>query len=235
MNKRHLFAGLGLTALLAGGVALSPALDARETPAQLRSMPDLRLGTFTPASVDPKLAAVLEKSGLDSSDFRFTPSDSKDTSKRSVEVAVHARKVRGKTDTAERSEATTPGLTLAPIAYNLGASVGWKRFTVTGDVSRLDLGSLPGSREQAEVGVSYSGKKFTGSVKAGTSRPLPDEPVMIADDSSYSIEAGGSFKLTHNLDVTAGVRYKSEEQRLPRLAAERRDSQAVYIGTAFRF
>ncbi|MBR0553000.1 porin [Stakelama marina] len=235
MNTRHLLAGLGLTALLAGGVTLAPALDARETPARSASMPDMELGTFTPASVDPKLAAVLQKSGIDSSDFRFTPSDAKETSSRSVSVTVHASKVRGKTDTAERASATTPAMTLAPIAYNLGASVGWKRFTVTGDVSKLDLAGAPGSREQAEVGVNYQGKKFTGSVKAGASRPLPDEPVMIADDSSYSIEAGGSYKLTHNLDVTAGVRYKSEEQRLPRLAAERRDSQAVYIGTAFRF
>jgi hypothetical protein len=41
--------------------------------------------------------------------------------------------------------------------------------------------------------------------------------------------------LTRNLDVTGGVRYKIQEDRLQPLADNRRDSQAVYIGTAFRF
>ena len=46
----------------------------------------------------------------------------------------------------------------------------------------------------------------------------------------------GSYSLTRNLDVTAGVRYeRSERERLPRLTDDRRDSQAVYVGTAFRF
>jgi len=36
--------------------------------------------------------------------------------------------------------------------------------------------------------------------------------------------------------VTAGVRYKSERNnRLEALQDNRRDSQAVYLGTAFRF
>ncbi len=38
-----------------------------------------------------------------------------------------------------------------------------------------------------------------------------------------------------NLDVTAGVRYKARDRdRLPPLTDDRRDSQAVYVGTAFQ-
>jgi hypothetical protein len=48
-------------------------------------------------------------------------------------------------------------------------------------------------------------------------------------------EVGGSYRLTGNLDVTGGVRYRVQHDRLQPLADERRDSQAVYVGTAFRF
>ena len=45
----------------------------------------------------------------------------------------------------------------------------------------------------------------------------------------------GAYSLTRNLDLTAGMRYKSERERLTRREDDRRDSQAVYVGTAFRF
>jgi hypothetical protein len=35
--------------------------------------------------------------------------------------------------------------------------------------------------------------------------------------------------------VTAGLRYQSDRERLAQLKDDRRDSQAVYVGTAFRF
>ena len=54
-------------------------------------------------------------------------------------------------------------------------------------------------------------------------------------ESGYSLGVGGSYRLTRNLDVTGGVRYKIQRDRLEPLADQRRDSQAVYVGTAFRF
>ena len=41
--------------------------------------------------------------------------------------------------------------------------------------------------------------------------------------------------LTRNLKVTAGVRYKQDDDRLKPMTDERRDNQAVYIGTQVRF
>ena len=104
-------------------------------------------------------------------------------------------------------------------------------------MTRVDLINQPGSRERADVGVSYSGKRVAGRVTAATDRPLANTPALIGDKPSYSIDVGGSYSLTRNLDVTAGVRYKSEteRERLPRLTDNRRDSQSVYVGTAFRF
>ncbi len=58
---------------------------------------------------------------------------------------------------------------------------------------------------------------------------------MIDMPASYSLDMGGSYSLTRNLDVTAGVRYRSDRERLARIDDDRRNSQAVYLGTAFRF
>jgi hypothetical protein len=152
-----------------------------------------------------------------------------------VTVAVRARSTRTARAAERDTLAAAPSVSLAPIAYNLGVSVGWKRFAVSGDVTRVDLVTQPGGREQANLGVSYSGKRVSGRVMAEAERPLANTPVMIGDKPSYSVDVGGSYSLTRNLDVTAGVRYKSERDRLPKITDDRRDSQAVYVGTAFRF
>jgi hypothetical protein len=233
--------GIGLGTLVVAGLFVAPAIQAQEnrTPRVAnKQMPEIPggIGVFTPAAADPKLAAVLARSGLPDAGLRFTPSESRRGNSRAVTVAVRARSTRAATQpTAERVETVPATLSLAPIAYNLGVSVGWKRFAVSGDVTRVDLVSQPGSRERADLGISYTGKRASGRVQASGDRPLANTPALIGDNPSYSIDVGGSYSLTQNLDVTAGVRYKSERERLPRLSDDRRDSQAVYVGTAFRF
>ena len=64
---------------------------------------------------------------------------------------------------------------------------------------------------------------------------MGDAPRSITGGESVSLDVGGSYRLTRRLDVTAGVRYKSERDRLTAATDNIRDSQAVYVGTAFRF
>ena len=239
MRVARTILGAGLGVLCTAGALIAPSLQAQESRgdrmAAKRPAVSVRggIGTFTPAAADPKLAAVLARSGLPESGFRFTPSEARRSS-RAVTVAVRARSAR-----ALRSDrdaiAAAPSVSLTPIAYNLGVSVGWKRFALSGDLTRVELTGQPGSRERADLGVSYTGKRLSGRILAASDRPLADTPVLIGDKPSYSIDVGGSYSLTRNLDVTAGVRYKSERDRLPKVADDRRDSQAVYVGTAFRF
>ena len=230
---------MGLGAICAAGALVAPALQAQEGRGERayakRDVAAVRggIGTFTPAAADPKLAAILARSGLPESGFRFTPSESR-RSGRAVTVAVRARSTRG-TAIARNDVIAAAPVNLAPIAYNLGVSVGWKRFAVAGDVTRVEIPTQPGSTERANVGVSYTGGRVTGRLQAAAERPLANTPVLIGDKPSYSIDVGGSYSLTRNLDVTAGVRYKSEQDRLPKMTDNRRDSQAVYVGTAFRF
>lgn len=236
MVARRVIAGFALAAAAAVACAVAPAMgaeDGRNIVRRAATPQRAGIGSFTPASADPKLAAVLARAGIGASGFRFTPSTADRTGARSVTVAVRARTTRG-TQTAAVGTTASP-VALAPIAYNLGAAVGWKRFALSGDLSRVDLAGAPGSSEAVDLGLSYTGKAFSGRVKATTQRPLGNQPKAIADTPTYSIDVGGAYSLTRNLDVIAGTRYKSERERLPQLTDTRRDSQSVYVGTAFRF
>jgi hypothetical protein len=221
-------AAIGVPAALAAAPARA-GLQARRAPT-----PPALLGSFTPVAADPRLAAMFARGGIDTGAFRFTPAESRPAS-RKVTVAVRARTNRtlAPARTALAAADAAPGL--APIAYNLGVAVGWKRFAVSGDVGRVDMATRPGSREAADVAVSYRLSRFTGQVKAAADRPLTISAPLVEAAPSYSLDLGGSYKLTRNLDVTAGVRYRTDRERLSRVESDRRDSQAVYVGTAFRF
>lgn len=229
---------MGMVACGAALIAVVPALGAPDAaPRVVRKPLAPRIaGSFTPSAADPKLAALLARGGLGTSGFRFTPSETRGGN-RAVTVAVRARAAgAGARDTGRlAAAAVAPTVGLAPIAYNLGVAVGWKRFAVSGDVAKVDLAGVPGSREAADVALSYAGNKFTGRVSASADRPLEGVPLLVRDAPSYSLDLGGSYSLTRNLDLTAGMRYKSERERLSRVEDDRRDSQAVYVGTAFRF
>ncbi|MGK6318767.1 hypothetical protein [Sphingomonas sp. DT-204] len=238
MTTRRVIAGILAASAFAGVCAIAPAMganDGRNIARKPHTQMNAGIGSFTPASADPRLAAVLARAGVTSSGFRFTPSGANRSSNRSVTVAVRARSTQTAAATDRLPSAAASPVALAPIAYNLGVAVGWKRFALSGDLAKVDLAGQPGSRESVDLGLSYTGRKFSGRVKAGADRPSRSEPRLIAEQPSYSIDVGGSYSLTRNLDLTAGVRYKSERERLTQLTDDRRDSQSVYVGTAFRF
>ena len=226
--------GAALTAL---ALVLTPAIAAngKSTAAPTRLGSSIRTGTFTPAMADPRLAAELARRGLNGGSFRFTPSATASTSSRAVRVAVRARAATPAQAirSGETSASTVTAIT--PSAYNLGVSVGWRRFAVSGDVAEVKGGGLPGGRKNAEVEVSYSGTRFTGRIEAGVDKADVAAARITPLESGYSLGVGGSYRLTRNLDVTGGVRYKIQRDRLEPISDQRRDSQAVYVGTAFRF
>lgn len=218
-------------------LALSPAIAASLQSSGPSTIKISRsgFGSFTPAAADPKLAAAFARSTLSTSGFRFTPSSSASKANRKVTVAVRARST-AVTPSADRPSTSGALLNLAPVAYNLGVSVGWKRFAISGDVATADLGPAQGRRQAADVGLSYTVKKWTTRVQLAAERPVGAEPRLIDSGESVAVDFGGSYRLARNIDVTAGVRYKSERNnRLEALQDNRRDSQAVYLGTAFRF
>jgi hypothetical protein len=233
---------LGSGSLVALALMLAPAFAAQTQPPakkKARSAPRLSIGSFTPATADPRLAAELARRGLQPSSFRFTPSAAATPGKsKAVRVAVRARSV-GPSAAAQagREPSSTPVTAITPTAYNLGLSVGWKRFALSGDVARIEGGLIPGGKDAAEVGISFQGKRFTGRLSAGAERNDGIISRLAGPEASYSVDVGGSYSIARNIDVTGGVRYKIDRDSdgLEALADQRRDSQAVYVGTAFRF
>ncbi len=222
-------------ALVATGVVVAPAFGASERPQPARRASVSRFtGSFTPAAADPRLAAAIARGGLDSSEFRFTPAEARQDKR--VTVAVRARSSRvALTDATRVAAVATPTVGIQPIAYNLGVSVGWKRFAVSGAMNRIDLGPIPGSRESTDVALTYRAGRASSRVLAVADRPLENTPKLTQEMPSYSVDVSSSYSLTRNLDVTAGMRYRSDRERLARLDDTRHDSQSVYVGTAFRF
>ncbi|WP_415641842.1 hypothetical protein [Sphingomonas antarctica] len=227
-------AGFGLLAL-----ALSPAIaqPIERLVAKPRVSLSARggLGSFTPADADPRLVAALARNSLTANGMRFTPVGASLRLNRSVTVAVRARA----NGTALGGDSTTLGVTspavgIAPVAYNLGAAIGWKRFALSGDVAKVD--GVMGGREAVDLGVSYNTKKWSARVGVAADQPTALTPRPLADARGVSADLGGSYRLTRNLDVTAGVRYRATDRdRLNIRNDAVRDSQAVYVGTAFKF
>jgi hypothetical protein len=223
-----------MTVLTALSLSLAPAFAAQTLPAKSKkpAVGASMAGAFTPAAADPKLAAAFAGKGVVGGSFRFTPS----TRSKAVQVAVRARATTPAQARRGAADAAPSALTsLAPMAYNLGVAIGWKRFALSGDVAKIDGGLFPINRESAEVGISYSLHRYTGRLKVGAERtdgrPLP----LVPQENAYSFDVGGSYSIARNLELTGGVRYKIQRDRLEALADPRRDSQAVYVGTAFRF
>ena len=242
MLKPGGIAAIGGASLVALSLMLSPALAApSQKSKKSRPSPSLSIGGFTPAVANPRLAAEFARRGFQTGTFRFTPSPASPDKSKAVKVAVRARSstaastaaaMAGRTPTETSATAITA---LTPTAYNLGAAIGWKRFALSGEVAKVEGGAIPGAREAAEVALSYSAKKFTGRVQVGAERSDGELQRIVPIESAYSLDVGASYSLTRNLDVTGGVRYRIQRDRLEPLADDRRDSQAVYIGTAFRF
>jgi hypothetical protein len=227
-------------ALAAGALIIVPAIASAKPEAKKRppavSLSFDRVTSFTPATADPKLAAEFaNKPSV--ADFKFTPAAPKGRPSQ-IRVAIRARGADNATgrnaDLASASAASAIGA-LTPATYNLGLAVGWRRFAVTGDVAKTGTASLAlGGRETAVVGVNYSLKNFTGRVAATAERTEPSAPAL-GRERGYALDVGGAYNLTRNIAVTGGVRYKIEQDRASAISDARRDSQAVYVGTAFKF
>ncbi|MBB4640761.1 hypothetical protein [Rhizorhapis suberifaciens] len=192
------------------------------------------IGSFTPTNGDPRLVSNYAKAALNSSrGFRFTPTSGSMSGTRSITIAVRAN--------GSLQDRGIPSiLSITPVAYNLGVSRGWKKFATPEFVGKLDLPPVAVETGSGKIdgadGFSLSGKrKFSTSVQLDSERPIATSPQTLAGEEAISVDLAGSYSLTRNLDLKAGVRYRGPMNRLAPLTDDRQDSQAVYIGTAFKF
>ena len=219
-------AGLVLTPAFATGIAAK-----KRAPAVALSFDPV--SSFTPANADPKLAAALSGKNLALTDFKFTPAAAKNRPSQ-VRVAIRARTLAP----TEAAPAPTSALSqLTPTGYNLGVAVGWRRFAVAGNVAEAKSSdSAIGGRESAVLGVSYSlSNKLSTRVAVGAERTSGNPLPALRRGDNVSLDAGASYDISRHIALTGGVRYNIERDRMAALQDVRRDSQAVYVGTAFKF
>ena len=234
-KPRH-FWKFGVAALAVVSVALPPALAAMSRTDRIRetALSDTLLGQFTPASGDTRLIARYNKMSDEARrSFSFTPAITDDSRKsRAITVVIRARDdASSATRTSTLAAGRTAPIAIAPVKYNLGASVGFEKFVTPSLPRGTDLRNLPVAKapEQDE-----KKSRFATRMVNRPSDPSGATDRVTAPGEAPAVDVVSSYRLTKNLDVTAGVRYRADDRVEP-LTDSRRDSQAVYVGTAFRF
>lgn len=207
------------------------------------------LNTFTPSGVDSRLAAKFGSNSASANDrFPFTPAGADANLNRTIIVAARAnsRLTAGAVSVRSALALAEPGagkgLRLSTVDYRLTASKGWQGFA---------LPSAPKLAAQVpltELGQSGLGKgafrlddgkkkpsKFSTNIKLDQNREVAPPARGSAAAGDYKLDVGGSFSISRKIDVTAGVRYSSENDRVLPTPDNRKDSEAVYVGTKIRF
>ena len=200
---------------------------------------------FTPASIDPELAARVAEKARERG-IRFTPAGANAIrNERLVTVAVRIDDEAAQAISVRKALEPAPGKAagiagLQATRFNLGTARGYQSFARTQAASTLpdDLRNLS-MPDLAE---------FEPSRPTREDKPSRLQPLVVLEDEtlaggspstldarSQTVGVGGSFRLSPNLDVTAGVRYSQERDRLAPLTNSVQDSQAVYVGTQIRF
>jgi hypothetical protein len=201
--------------------------------------------SFTPASVDPKLARfVAERATGTARMMRFTPAGVAGRGKRSLTVAVRvgdesaqAIQVRSAIATAHDQMGGASGVRIVSARYNLGLARGYQSFAQPAVLSKKlsdaaipDLSSFKPAPLQAEQSRLVSRVELAREEKPGVT-PRTREAL-----GEQSLDVATSYRLTRNLDVSAGVRYSQDRDRIaPAAEPTPQDSQAFYVGTQFRF
>ncbi|WP_422059436.1 hypothetical protein [Sphingopyxis sp.] len=233
---RHLWKA-GLFAAAAITVALPPALAAMTRGNSVSETPlsETLLGQFTPASGDARLIARYKNIPVEArGNFAFTPA-AIDASRKNRAITVVIR-ARDEASSAARTAGLAVGrsnapIAIAPVAYDLGASLGFQKFVTPTLPRGVDIRNLPVAKAPE---VAEKKSRFATRVMNRPSDPAGATDRITAPGDDQNVDVVSSYRLTKNIDVTAGVRYRTDDRVQP-LTDTRRDSQAVYVGTAFRF
>lgn len=199
-----------------------------------------------PPAPSPLLARPLTVPGLTRGQlFRFTPAGNTTRPGRSVTVAV--RVDPGSTNAITVHAPLSAGLfgaglgklRIAPTAYSLGVSRGFQNFVIPGELHRNDTPDLAAFKLGPKVAVGTPAdepSRLAARLALDQREKTGRAPRTLEAIGEQTVDIGGSYRLTRNIDVTAGVRYSQDRDRMVTVVPDgQKDSQAVYVGTQFRF
>ena len=240
--------GMAAGVLLAGAVSLLAlpsavlAFNSGFEPKLVKPDEGEQAGDLQPSRLSARLAPALPLTSLGKGQmFHFTPAGTANRPSRSVTVAVRVDPlaVRGILVRAASPSAPSTGiapLQIAPTAFTLGVSRGYHSFAQ--GLVPAGEGRKPDKPELAKIGLAPAGSedfsRFSPRIVLDQKQATGIAPRTFAGNEDQ-VDLGGSYRLGRNIDVTAGVRYSQERDRLRPLTDGKNDSQAVYLGTQFRF
>ncbi|MDE2436566.1 MAG: hypothetical protein KGM49_09925 [Sphingomonadales bacterium] len=226
---------VGMLALPSAVLALSSRFDQQP----LIDSDPARPGGFRPAEVDPRLARSITVRALSKGrTFQFTPAAMPSRMDRSLTVAVRLNSpatreivVRGPVQSAGNGSS----IKIAPTAYSLGVTRSGKTLA-QGGVSDSRRSYAPNlSAYTLAPGAPSDPSRFSPRIELDERSRAGRSPRTLEGQGDQTVDLGGSYRVTGNLNVTAGVRYSSERNRIDPLTEGKQESQAVYVGTQFRF
>jgi hypothetical protein len=204
------------------------------------------IGSFTPVTRDEKLARAYAEAARESQTrgFRFTPASGALNGQRSLTVVVRAN------DGDMEARRTVTNLGVAPVSYSLGKAKGIERFAA--GVGTATAAGTGGSRELSPItetvqmpipsfALQPQRNRFSTNLQVEArdqtaTAPTADAPQTLGQEKTYTVDLSSSYSVTKHLDVQAGLRYRGPDNRLvPALTDQAKDSQAVYVGTKFKF
>lgn len=202
---------------------------------------------FTPASVDPELAARFAKKAREKG-LRFTPAGANPALRdRTVTVAVRVDQDVAKAISVRNAAKAVPGVgegiaALDAARFNLGTARGYQSFarTITLPDTVRDL-SLPdlAEFEPAQPIAQDKPSRLQPRVELENEKLAGRSANTLDNLGAQGVDVGGSFRISSKVDVRAGVRLRQERERLGPglgpLTDSVQDSQAVYVGTQIKF
>ncbi len=208
------------------GNAFSSGFDSRPVSLSARGS----IGSFTPASVDPRMASRGSINRLARSE------------------TARAVSVRQALAAAAASQPGIAAVRIAPSGFNLGIARGYESFApklapklagaiAAPEMKKFDMPDLASfaAGKGKDRAASTEDARFAPRVALDETAKPGRAPRTLEGQGDYSVDVGGSYRVSRNLAVTAGVRYSTERDRVAPLTDATQDSQAVYVGTQFRF
>lgn len=174
--------------------------------------------------------------------FPFTPAGVSSQAARSVTVAVRVDPVAARGITVQGRKVAEQDndlghLRIAPTGFSLGISRGYRNFaeTITQPAPRPTAIDLPDLRKFSLAPSAMPDDSRFSSRVSMDDRPATGRAPRTFGGDGNEVDLSGAYRVTKNLNVTAGVRYSQERERLTPLTDGKQDSQAVYVGTQFSF
>lgn len=196
---------------------------------------------FTPAIVEGDSNDAVKLSALSSNpSFQFTPADEDGRGARSFTVTARlsqdkVQAINIRESVAKPGARTVEPVQITPTSYRLGVAKGWQSFALPKTIRNIDVPQLESLGAAPSANENDKPSRFSPRIELDSTAQVGSTPRTFSGETSYSVEVGGSYSLSKNLDVTAGVRLRDERDRLAPLTNKQNDSQAVYVGTQIRF